>query len=494
MNYPLLFKSLLPECVVVLSLFCALGVDYGFLRQAPLQLRSRMAAAITGAGLLFGMTLAVAQIFWLAPVSLGQDQLMLTPLNLGIKAVLFGMAALVCAFSANEAPCSHVSEYYAMLLLSVLGAGFLVCTENILLLFVALELMSLSLYALTGFNKNLLGPAEAAFKYFTFGAVSSAFLLFGLSYFYGAVRTLGLHEAAVAIAVMPVLSPLLRISILLIIVGLGFKIAMAPFHFWVPDVYQKAPVSVAGWIASGSKIAGFYVLIKILQPFAQSAATQAVWAGALAFGTVVTLVIGNLGALRQNNLKRLLAYSSIAQAGYMLVGVLGNAANGFAAVIFYVGIYALANLGAFAVIGIVCDRSGREAELECLSGCWKRQPWLAVLLAVFFLSLAGIPPLAGFIGKFYLFFAAIDSHPVILSWHDGYYWLVGLALFFSAVSLYYYLRVLKTCFVSDPPEAGGSSRVHVVEWAGLILLAALILAGGLFPGPVLDFIRLGMLR
>ncbi len=493
MNFPYfnLLIALLPDLAVLAALFAALGVDYAILRYESPAKRNQTAARISVAGLSLGLFILILQLSWnLPPVSIGKDQVALTPLTLAVKAFLFGLSAIVVILSSSsQPPCKHVSEYYALLLLSTLSAGLLVGTENLLLLFVALETMSLSLYALTAFNKDSKASTETAFKYFTFGAVSSGFLLFGLSYFYGVVQTLSLPDAAVAISQLPSIPPLLRIAYLFIIVGVAFKIAMAPFHFWAPDVYQYAPTPIAGWIASGSKVAGFFVLLKILFPPALPASNQTIWAGAIACGAVITLFVGNLGALRQNNIKRLLAYSAIGQAGYLLTGILGGAIQGQTSVIFYILVYAVANLGAFGVINIVSDRNGLNGELPDVAGCWQRKPFLAVLLGVYFLSLAGIPPLAGFIGKFYLFFAAAAQHPAITHWNQGYYWLVGLALLFTAVALYYYLRVLKAAFVSDAPTDAKPIQVNPAEWVCLSVLALLLIAGGLFPEAIISFIQ-----
>ena len=488
MNYPALFSMLLPDVVVLLTLFACLTVDYGWLRQAANPLRHCCVSGLACMGMLSSLLLLLCQIRWFPPICLGQGQLVLTPVTLSAKALIFGLAAIVILLSSREHNISHVGEYYALLLLSALGAGFLACTENVLLLFVALELMSLSLYALTAFNKNSHASAEAAIKYFTFGAVSSAFLLFGLSYVYGTTQTLNLQEASVVIASLHALPPYLCIGILLIVVGLGFKIAMAPFHFWAPDVYQHAPTPIAGWIASASKIAAFLVLIKLLQPVSTTPGCRALWAGAITCCAALSLVLGNLGALRQKDVKRLLAYSSIGHAGYMLTGLLGGPQIGVPAVLFYVSLYAIANLGAFGVLQIMCHQSVTGSQMQSLAGCWKRQPFLALLLGLFLLSLAGIPPLAGFIGKFYLFFAAIHFQPTPANWHDGYYWLVALALLSSAISLYYYLRVLKICFVSDPADNAHPIEVSLAEWVVLALLGFLILVGGLFPGPLMDFL------
>lgn len=493
MNYSTLLTALLPEILIVLSLFAALGVDYGLLRYESLIRRSRTAAGIASFGLVLGIAVILIQIVCCSPnYAIGQGQIVMNPLTLAAKALVFGLAAAVCVLSAEQAPNSHVSEYFALILLSALGGGFLVTTENMLLLFVGLELVSLTLYALTGFHKRSQASSEAALKYFTFGAVSSAFLLFGLSYFYGIVQTLDLREAAVAIDSFETAPALLRVAVLLIIVGLGFKIAMAPFHFWAPDVYQHAPTPVAAWVASGSKVAGFFVLVKLLQPVSGAPAMESIWAGALAAGAALSLLIGNLGALRQNNVKRLLAYSAIGHAGYLLIGIISGTIEGTAAVIFYVMIYAFATLGSFGIVNVLCDRAGLPGDIADFAGLWKRSPALAALTGVFFLSLAGIPPLAGFIGKFYLFFSAVGSQPAIAHWYEGYYWLVGLALLMSAVSLYYYLRVLKAGFVTDPTPNASPVRITVAEGVTLALLALLVLACGLFPNPVLRFIQSGI--
>jgi NADH-quinone oxidoreductase subunit N len=287
--------------------------------------------------------------------------------------------------------------------------------------------------------------------------------------------------------------PMLVLAYLLIFVGLGFKLALAPFHLWAPDVYQNAPTPVAGWIGSGSKIAAAALLIALLQPVvdAPNPTLKDALIPALAALAVLSMVVGNLGALRQTNLKRLLAYSAIANAGYLLVGVVAFSAAGNASVIFYILVYSLASLGAFGVVAVLTDTLGREAEINDFNGCWKTTPGLAVAFLVFVLSLAGIPPLAGFLGKFYLFYAAIEAAPEAASWHDGFYWLVAFALIMSVVSLYYYLRVLKA-FLVAPADDGAAIAPSKIGWAAGVTLCVLALAVvvlGLWPEPLLGLLR-----
>ena len=299
--------------------------------------------------------------------------------------------------------------------------GFVVTSQNLLGAFVALELVSLSLLkVMTALNQSRATSAEAALKYLTFGAVASGFLLFGLSYLYGATAELNLAK-------LPALESgsLQIVAYLLILVGLGFKLALALFHLWAPDVYQAAPRrSPAGLVAAQNAAAA--LLLVLLQPIANSPELKDALVPALAALAVASMLVGNLGALRQTNLKRLLAYSAIANAGYLVVGVLAFSDDGNISVLFYILVYSVGSLGAFAVISFLADRPGREAEISDFNGYWKTMPGLSIAFMIFLLSMAGIPPLAGFLGKFYLFFAATpqpENHP----WTDGYHWLVAFA-------------------------------------------------------------------
>jgi len=490
MDYQQLLLALLPDLLVVVALFAALGVDYSRLRGSRLAKRYQVACQISAAGLIAGLAVLVLQITGTMSVmeSTADGQLVLNTGTLTLKALLYAMGLGVLPLAKRDQITPQVSEYFALLLSATLGMGFVVTSRNLLGAFVALELVSLSLYAMTVLNQAKRASAEAALKYLTFGAVASGFLLFGLSYLYGATGQLdptqmtGLTD-----------EPMLVLAYLLIFVGLGFKLALAPFHLWAPDVYQNAPTPVAGWIGSGSKIAAAALLIALLQPVvdAPNPTLKDALIPALAALAVLSMVVGNLGALRQTNLKRLLAYSAIANAGYLLVGVVAFSAPGNTSVIFYILVYSLASLGAFGVVAVLTDTLGRDAEINDFNGCWKTTPGLAAAFLVFVLSLAGIPPLAGFLGKFYLFYAAIEAAPEAASWNDGFYWLVAFALIMSVVSLYYYLRVLKAFLVApaDDGEAASIAPIKIGWAAGVTLLAMAVVALGLWPEPLLGLLR-----
>jgi NADH-quinone oxidoreductase subunit N len=273
-----------------------------------------------------------------------------------------------------------------------------------------------------------------------------------------------------------------------LIVGLGFKIAAAPFHLWAPDTYQCAPVPVAAWVATGSKIASFFVLIQLFGPILEFSVDRDTLITGLVVVSIVSMVLGNIGALRQSCVKRLLAYSSVAHAGYMLIGLIAANKDGQVSILYYIVIYSFATLGAFAIIGIINDRLGREAYISDFNGCWKQNPRLSLLFMIFILSLAGIPPLSGFFGKVYLFMAAIGSQPEIASWTDGYYWLVAVALLMSAVSLFYYVKVLKAFLVSNDTPKSPEVTIGKAEGLGLIILAALVVGLGVYPTGLVDFI------
>ena len=488
MDYQQLLLALLPDLLVMVALFAALGVDYSRMRASRLAKRYQVACQISAAGLIAGLAVLVLQTVGLIAVmeSTADGQLVLTRSTLTLKALLYAMGLGVLPLAKRDQITPQVSEYFALLLLATLGMGFVVTSRNLLGAFVALELVSLSLYAMTVLNQASRASAEAALKYLTFGAVSSGFLLFGLSYLYGATGQLDLTQMTGLQH-----SPLLVLAYLLIFVGLGFKLALAPFHLWAPDVYQNAPTPVAGWIGSGSKIAAAALLIALLKPVSSTLKDALV--PALAALAVLSMVVGNLGALRQTNLKRLLAYSAIANAGYLLVGVVAFSTKGNEAVIFYILVYSLASLGAFGVVAVLTDKLGRDAEINDFNGSWKTTPGLAVAFLVYVLSLAGIPPLAGFLGKFYLFFAAIEAAPEATSWNDGFYWLVAFALIMSVVSLYYYLRVLKA-FLVAPSDDGKAASIAPIKigWAAgvtLCLLAIAVFALGLWPEPLLELLR-----
>jgi NADH-quinone oxidoreductase subunit N len=360
----------------------------------------------------------------------------------------------------------------------------LVGSEELLMIFIGLELLGLSLYVMAAFDKSDVRSAEAGLKYFLFGSTASAFTLFGISLIYGLSGSTGLAAISEKLASASV-QPLLATGIIMTLVGFAFKIAAAPFHLWAPDAYQGAPIPSAAFIASGSKVASFVVLAKIVLvgfgPVHGSSAWHTMiagWSPVLAVLAALSILIGNLVALAQTNVRRLLAYSAVAHSGYTLLGLVAGSRDGFSAMLFYVIVYAITLVGAFGVVAIVRNETGGD-DFKNFYGLSSRAPLLAGCMTVFMLSLAGIPPLAGFFAKFYLFSAALRA-----GGNYGLFWLIALALFGSFVSLYYYLIVLKAIFVDELLPASSLSSDHqsdLVQRVTVAVLAAAILFLGIMP-------------
>src|SRR5256885_1979204 len=363
----------------------------------------------------------------------------------------------------------------------------LVGSEEFLMIFIGLELLGLSLYVMTAFDKTDIRSAEAGLKYLLFGSTSSAFTLFGISLIYGMTGTTSLPAISQKLAsAFPTSSGLLAVGIIMTLVGFAFKIAAAPFHLWAPDAYQGAPVPSAAFIASASKVASFVVLGKIVligfAPLHGSAAWHAMvagWSPVLAALAALSILVGNLVALAQSNVRRLLAYSAVAHAGYTLIGLIAGDRDGFSAALFYATTYAITLVGAFGVVAMVRRETGGD-DFSHFAGLASRSPLLAGCMSVFMLSLGGIPPLAGFFGKFYLFSVALRADA-----NHGLLWLVAVALLGSFISLYYYLMVLKAIFV-DEPALAAARDVRVVPptllpRATVAVLAAAVLLLGITP-------------
>jgi len=411
--------------------------------------------------------------------------LVITPLTSLFKIICLALAFFTVCLVRSEKSLRHPGEYLAIILLATVGLMLLVGSEELLMIFIGLELLGLSLYVMAAFDRTDMRSAEAGLKYFLFGSTSGAFTLFGISLIYGMSGSTGLAAISDKLAVAPV-QPLLATGIIMTLIGFAFKIAAAPFHLWAPDAYQGAPIPSAAFIASGSKVASFVVLGKIVLvgfgPVHGNAGWHAMvagWSPVLAVLAALSILIGNLVALAQTNVRRLLAYSAVAHAGYTLLGLVAGSRDGFSATLFYATIYAITLVGAFGVVAVVRSETGGD-DLRNFSGLAGREPLLAGCMAVFMLSLAGIPPLAGFFGKFYLFSAALRA--------DGNYgllWLVALALFGSFVSLYYYLVVLKAIFVDEPSLTTASSpdrsSSDLLQRITVAVLAAAILLLGLMP-------------
>jgi NADH-quinone oxidoreductase subunit N len=376
----------------------------------------------------------------------------------------------------------QLAEYYGFLLLSLCGMMVMVSAADLLTIYLGIELMSISLYILAGFKRFEDRSLEASAKYFVLGAFSSGIMLYGISLLYGAAGGTRLSVLAAAVETRGIDDPLLGLGMILLVVGFGFKISAVPFHMWTPDVYEGAPTSVTAFMAVASKAASFGAFLRIF--LEGLGGLKANWHALFLVLCIATLVLGNLVAIVQTNIKRMLAYSSIAHAGYALIGVVvaGQSsadasirALGASSLMLYLAMYAFMTLGAFAVVGMLRKGGLEGDEIEDFTGLAKRQPTAAFLMLLFMVSLAGIPPTAGFIGKFYLFLAAVEA---------GLTWLAVIAVLFAAASAYYYLRVVMVMYMREPIADGGVEP-RLANSPVLTVVLACTVAGvvllGLFP-------------
>src|SRR6266481_3261058 len=469
MNYVELLKLAAPETIIVVTALVVLAADLVALRGLELRFRLLIGALISCVG-------CAAAIGWMLVLpdqaNFLEGMLVIDPLTQLVKIAVLVLAIFTVLISIESDFTLHVGEYFALVLLAAVGMMFLVGSEDILMIFISLELTSLSLYILTAFNKRNLKSAEAALKYFLFGGMSAAFTLFGLSLLYGLSGATNLGQIAAALKGRG-LDPLLVVAIVMTVIGFGFKVAAVPFHLWAPDAYEGAPTPSAAFIASGSKVASFFIFAKVMMVGFFGAEGSGAWRAyvpgwvpVVAVVAAASMVLGNLVAIVQTSVRRLLAYSAIAHAGYMLLGVLSHGGQSLAALVYYVITYGLTTLGAFGVVSVVQAQSGGDS-LTNFAGLSRRAPVLSFCMMIFMLSLAGIPPLAGFFGKFYLFAAALGTGAKDL----GLLWLVILALAMSAVSLYYYLQVLKQIYTADAPDGNRSMRTPISSQVVLSLLA-----------------------
>jgi NADH-quinone oxidoreductase subunit N len=402
-----------------------------------------------------------------------RDMVVLDNYALFMSVVICYAVALVILLSIDYLRREGVQsgEYYALVLFSASGMMLMASANDLIVVFLALELMSLCLYVLAGLFKQRLESTEASMKYFLLGAFASSFLLYGIALTYGATGSTSFARIASATAANAH-DVVFLAGLGLMLVGLGFKISAAPFHMWVPDVYQGAPISVTTLIATGSKAAGFAALLRLLLGALRAA--QPDWSPLMWALAVVTMTLGNVAAIAQSNLKRMLAYSSVAHVGYMMVGLVAGGAPGAGAILYYLLAYTFTTAGTFGVLSL-CERAGEEAvEVEDYAGLGRRHPLLAGMLTLFLLSLVGIPPLAGFVGKFYLFGAAVQS---------GFLWLAVIAVLNSAVAAYYYLRVIVYMYMKEPEGAGATLTPSFAGGVALAVAAVGIVLLGVMPAP-----------
>jgi NADH-quinone oxidoreductase subunit N len=475
-NYSQLTLALLPELIVLIGILVILFVDLASREKSIIQ-RARTAAIFPSVFLIFSAIALYSQSDY---GILANGMLVVNPLNRIAKGGVIVLAIFTAWISSRSDFTNHIGEYFAMVLLSTIGLMLMCGTFDLLVAFLSLELASLSLYILTAFNKTNRHSAEAAMKYFLFGSTAAAFTLFGLSFIYGLAGGTSFEEIRAALAVSSSSGALL-LGITMVVIGFGFKVAIVPFHLWAPDAYQGAPIPSAAFIGSASKVASF-VLFAGLFFFALNSSSgsfasipfQAGWKPILAVLALLSMIFGNVLAIAQTNFRRLLAYSAVAHGGYTLLGFIGKTGPGFSAVIFYALTYGLTIVGLFAIGGLI-ERKPGQLQIIDFAGFAQREPLLGICLMVLMLSLAGIPPLAGFFGKFYLFTAAL----VPVGGRLENLWLVIVAIAASAVSLYYYLQVLKQAYVL--PGAEDFAAIPSSAKAPIVLLAALVLLLGCFP-------------
>jgi len=369
----------------------------------------------------------------------------------------------------------HVGEYYGLLFFSALGMMLMASAGDLLTLYLGLELATISLYVLTSYAKLTPRSAEAGLKYIILGATASGIYLYGASLIYGSVGSTRFVEMARLVGPHPLSSPGLAAGGLLVICAFGFKVAAAPFHMWAPDVYQGAPTPVTGFLSTASKAAGFAALLRVL--LGPMNAASPTWSTAVLVLSALSMVVGNLVALSQHDIKRMLAYSGIAQAGYALVGVAAASGLGTLATVFFLFQYLFTNLGAFLIVTAVGSSAGDD-EIASYHGLSRRNPTLALALLLFLLSLGGIPPLSGFWAKLFVFWAAIRS---------GLYGIVLLGVLASVLSLYYYLMVARAMYIE--PAAGKPSVRVPVPLAVAVLVCALVVVGLVYPAHVLEWTK-----
>jgi NADH-quinone oxidoreductase subunit N len=462
------FSAIAPELVLSVTAMAVLLIGLSMRRGTynPLVVLSLVGIAVSAGTVVF---------FWNKPLTAFAGTVLSDQFAQMVRLILLGIAAIAVLMAEPYLQERRIRfpEYFALVLFSTAGGMVMAAAQNLLVLFIGLEILSLSMYVMAGLARTEARSEEAALKYFLLGAFASGFLIYGIALIYGASATTNLNELMPALfSSEPAKRLLLYAGLGMILVGLGFKAALVPFHMWTPDVYEGAPTAAAAFMASAAKTAAFAVFIRVALAFQPA---SALWVAVLAVLAILTMTVGNLLALAQTNLKRMLAYSSIAHAGYLLVGVVAvssfpSARAGISAVLYYFIAYALMTMGAFAVASLMAHE-GRESNLiDDLSGLGTRSPHAAAMMTVFMLSLAGIPTTAGFLGKFFLFNAALQQGSVGL--------LLAIVLAVnSVISAFYYLRLIVVMYFR-PTELPALPRPGF----GLQLAIALCMVGSLLFG------------
>lgn len=426
---------------------------------------------------LFGILIILVMSFFTGgkDVSLFKGFYVVDVISLYFKQLFLIAAVLVIAMSLRyvDKLQDNKSEFFALLVFALLGMMVMASAYDFVTVYLGLELMTITFVILTAYDRNNKKSSEAGMKYILLSAMSSGILLYGISIIYGMVGSTGFADV-IKYLQNGVIEPFMILAIIFLIAGLGFKISAVPFHMWSPDIYEGAPTPVTAFLAVGSKAAGFAVLIRLFLQVMP--ATHSIFSQLIVVLAAMTMIIGNFIAIPQTNIKRMLAYSSIAHAGYILLGLIAFTKLGIGAMLYYMLLYIFGNVGAFAAVTAFSNQTGSD-EIKDFTGMWKRSPFLAAVMLISLLSLAGIPPAAGFVGKFFLFAAIIKQ---------GYLWLSFLALGMSMISVYYYLMVIKVMLMGEV-EDNTPINVPTSLKAIMVISAAMTLFMGLYPGPVVDW-------
>jgi len=468
-------RAFVPELVMFGTFLAALIGDMIAKRRPIVPFLIVMLGSVTA------LSYAVAGLDIAAPASILGNMVVVDGLAAYFRMLFALMAVVTVLFTWKSeeimgAGREHKGELYALMALMTGGMMVMAESTDLIMLYLSLELVSITSYVMAGWMRGSLRSTEASLKYMIFGAMSSGIMLFGLSLMFGLTGSMtfeGIRAGLEAGAFEPL--TLLAVTVL-VLAGLGYKIAMVPFHFWAPDVYEGSPTPVTAFFSVGPKAAGFALMIRFFYTTLQPVVDQIDWPLMIAVLSVITMTYGNLAAVRQTNVKRLLAYSSIAHVGYLLMAFLMLTDQGLQAILFYLFVYTLMNLGAFLFVTAVNNKLKSE-HLADYAGLGFRSPWASVMMMIFLFSLTGLPPFAGFIGKFYLFAEVMRRE---------WYWLAIVGVVNSVISLYYYMKVAKALYFTKAPEGAGSLPVPALQLVAMALLAVPTVVLGVMWGPLKD--------
>lgn len=469
------YFSILPEIILTLAGMAIMLIDPLL---GPRSSRKPLGYLSLGA-LVAAMLASFYQVHYFGTAFFGMVRVDFFSIFFHVTVTVISILAVLSSLDYLETQNIRAGEYYGLILLGTVGMGLMSSAMELVMMFIALEISSISTYILAGFRRRIATSTESSLKYFLLGSFATAFFLYGVALIYGSTGTTNITAIAAALRTGNV-SGLTYMALALMFVGLGFKVASAPFHVWTPDVYEGAPAPVVALMSTGPKAAAFAMMLRIF--FGSFAQLGAWWLPLVWISAALSMTIGNLGALMQNNVKRMLAYSSIAHAGYILVAFASQQEIGISAAIFYTATYAAMNVGAFAVVSHFASEGERYVSIDDYAGLGRRSPVLAITLTIFMLSLIGIPLTGGFLGKFLVFSAALKANLV---------WLTIIGVVNSAIAAYYYLRLIVVMYMKEGDDSVALTPVPVAVAASLILAAGLTIYLGVVPGHVLDMATRG---